>query len=146
MADILSHHGAIIFDYDHDGDLDIISSVVKLPWGPFANKEQKLKVYQNNTPSKRWIGIKLIGKGTINRDCFGCKVLFEQDSIQMISQVDGSSGHASQSSRILYFGLNNAKKLQKLTIYWLDGTTTVLQNLKNGFIYEVSSDGKIKKV
>ena len=146
VADILSHHGVIIFDYDHDGDLDIISSVVKLPWAPFANKEQKLKVYKNNTASKNWIGIKLIGKGDINRDCFGCKVLFEQDTIQMISQVDGSSGHASQSTRILYFGLNNAKKLEKLSIYWLNGTTTVLSGLKNGFIYEVSSDGKIKKV
>ncbi len=146
VNDILSHHGAIIFDYDHDGDLDIISSVVKLPWGPFANKEQKLKVYKNNTPTKNWIGIKLIGESGINKDCFGCKVLFQQDTIQMISQVDGSSGHASQSTRILYFGLNNAKKIDKITVLWTDGTTSIFSNLKNGFIYEVKSSGEIKKL
>ncbi len=146
VADILSHHGAIIFDYDHDGDLDIISSVVKLPWGPFANREQKLKVYQNNSSAKNWIGIKLIGEDGINKDCFGCKALFEQDTIQMISQVDGSSGHASQTTRILYFGLNNAKKLDKLTIFWTDGTVSVFPNLKNGYIYEITTSGKIKKM
>jgi len=32
LNDVLSHRGAAIFDFDHDGDLDIVSSVVKMPW------------------------------------------------------------------------------------------------------------------
>jgi len=146
VGDILSHRGSIIFDYDHDGDLDIISSVVKLPWSAFSKKEQKIKLFRNDSEAKNWIGIKLIGEEGINRDCFGCKVLFEQDSIKMMREVDAGSGQASQSSRIIYFGLNDSKKLTKAIIYWMDGTTTEVNKLKQGFVYEMRPNGKLKRI
>lgn len=146
VGDMLSHRGSVIFDYDHDGDLDIVSSVVKLPWSAFANKEQKLKLYRNDSDAKNWIGIKLIGGDDVNRDCFGCKVLFEQDSSKMIREVDAGSGLASQSSRIVYYGLNDSKKLEKATVYWLNGEITEIGNLKAGFVYEVRIHGRVKRV
>lgn len=146
VDDLLSHRGSVILDYDQDGDLDIVSSVVKLPWGAFSKKEQKLKLYRNDSETKNWIGIKLIGENGINRDCFGCKVMFEQGSRKMMREVDAGSGQASQSSRILYFGLNDSKKLNKATIYWMNGTTTEVKELKQGFSYEIRPNGKVKRV
>ncbi|MFT6244947.1 MAG: hypothetical protein ACJA0U_001597 [Salibacteraceae bacterium] len=146
IGDLLSHRGSIIFDYDHDGDLDIVSSVVKLPWSAFSKKEQKLKLYRNDSETKNWVGIKLIGEDGINRDCFGCKILFEHDSRKMMREVDAGSGLASQSSRILYYGLNDSKNLTKATIYWTNGTKTEVKKLKQGFSYEVRPGGKMKRI
>lgn len=146
VGDILSHRGSVIFDYDHDGDLDVISSVVKLPWSVFSKKEQKLKLYRNDSEAKNWIGIKLIGENGINRDGFGCKVLFEHGSTKMMREVDAGSGQASQSSRIIYYGLDDSKKLTKATVYWTDGTITNIKNLKQGFVYELRPNGNLKRI
>lgn len=145
LDDVLSHRGACVFDYDHDGDLDIVSAVVKIPWAAFAKMEQKIKLYRNESAASNWIGIRLIGESGINRDCFGCKVLFKQDSIRMMREMDGASGHASQSSRVIYFGLGDKKELQDATVYWTNGETLSLNNLKSGFIYVVKADGSIVK-
>ena len=92
-----------------------------------------------------FIGIKMIGSKGINRDCFSCRALFDHNNKIMLKEVDGGSGQASQSSRILYFGLGSSKKLNKLTTIWPNGTKNVFKDLQGGFIYEVRPNGKIKK-
>ena len=146
VGDILSHRGSIIFDFDHDGDLDIASSIVKLPWSVFANREQKIKLYENITHAKNWIGIKLVGENEVNRDCFGCQVLFEHEGRKMLREVDGSSGQSSQSSRIIYYGIADSKSLHSATISWPNGNKTVLRGLRKNRIYVITSNGKIKKI
>ncbi|MFK7786789.1 MAG: CRTAC1 family protein [Crocinitomicaceae bacterium] len=146
VGDILSHRGAVIFDYDHDGDLDIISSIVKLPWSVFAKRDQKIKLYENTSKAQNWVGIKLVGADGINRDCFGCSVLFQQGDRKMLTEVDAASGLSSQSSRIMYYGLGKGRKLQKVTVNWIDGTRSQYKRLKRKRIYEIHSSGKIKRV
>jgi len=144
VDDLLSHRGSVIFDYDHDGDLDIFSSVVKLTWSAYEKKDQKLKVYQNQSDKTNFIGIEMVGGKKINKDCFSCRALFEHNGKSMIKEVDGASGQASQSTRILYFGLGDSKTLDKLTAIWPDGSKTTFKNLKEGFIYQIKSAGEIK--
>lgn len=139
VDDLLSHRGSVIFDYDHDGDLDIVSSVVKLPWGAFYKLDQKIKLFRNDMEVGNWIGIKLKGEEGINADCFGCKVLFTENGESTLREVDGGSGQASQSSRILYFGLGKSTELDRLTIRWFDGKESVFENLEAGKIYTFGS-------
>ena len=144
VNDILSHRGSAISDFDHDGDLDIISSVVKLPWGAFHKKDQKLKIYENELPQGNWIGIKLKGEVPFTTDAFGCRVLFEQENRKMIKEVDGCSGHASQSSPILYYGLGTATRLKKATLLLPNGQTFEFNDLKANTLYEITTSGKIE--
>jgi len=146
LSDRLSHRGSVVLDFDHDGDLDIISNVVKMPWVAFAGADQKIKVYRNDQKAGNWIGIILVGNENINADCFGCSVTFENDTIKQTHSVDGGSGHASQSTRILYFGLGKAKKLPSLTVDWSNGETSRYEKLKAGNIYKVDSILGLEKI
>lgn len=141
VDDMLSHRGSVIFDFDHDGDLDIASSVVKMPWGAFSQVDQKIKLYRNESDAGNFVGIQLIGGDGSNIDCFGCRVVFEQGTRKMAREVDGGSGQASQSSRIIYYGLGEAKSLDKVTIYWSNGEKQELAGLKNGSIYSLKQGG-----
>lgn len=145
VDDMLSHRGSVIFDFDHDGDLDIASSVVKMPWGAFSQVDQKIKLYRNDSDAGNFVGIQLIGGEGTNIDCFGCRVVFEQGTKKMAREVDGGSGQASQSSRILYYGLGDAKSLDKATIYWSNGEKQELTGLKHGSIYSLKQGGNLQK-
>ncbi len=144
VDDVLSHRGAALIDFDHDGDLDIISSVIKMHWSEFGNLDQKLKLYRNDSRNKnRWVGFKLVGT-SINKSCIGCSVTVTEGEYTQIKEVDGGSGHGSQSSRIVYFGLGRHKP-QSISIKWAGGKTTVLGKLKTGRVYEITEDGRIGK-
>jgi hypothetical protein len=137
LNDILSHRGAAVFDFDHDGDLDIVSSVVKLPWAAFAKIEQKIKLFRNDTKALHWIGIILEGDDGVNQDCFGCQVVFKQHSRNLMKEVDAGSGQASQSTAILYYGLGQENYLEELEVFWTDGTSSKFSNLKSGQVYRM---------
>ena len=105
-----------------------------------------MKLYRNDQKTMNWIGVKLVGGKKVNRDCFGCKAYFNQGDKTMLKEVDGGSGQASQSSRIMYYGLGDAKKLDHLKIDWGNGCQITYQNLKGGRIYEISIDDQIKSI
>jgi hypothetical protein len=72
-------------------------------------------------------------------------VLFETDERQLLHEVDNGRGHASQSTATIYYGLGKRKKLPKLTIFWENGTTTEIHNLRANRVYEVAIDGKVRR-
>lgn len=147
VDDILSHRGAACIDFDHDGDLDVISSLITMEWGEFGGLDQKIKVFRNNNESKNnWIGIKLVGDGAVNASCIGCSVTYRSSEFAQIKEVDGGSGHGSQSTKIIYFGLSDEKNAEKLEIKWLGGKTQVIEGLKGGKVYKVSESGKVSKL
>lgn len=145
--DSLSHRGAAYFDFDHDGDLDVVSSVIKMQKGEFGGLDQKIKLYENLNKSKNnWIGIKLVGSNGVNSSAIGAHVSFESKGLRQIREVDGGSGHGSQNTRILYFGIGKAKDINNLTIDWMNGKQLIVPNLKANQVIEISVDGLVKVV
>lgn len=139
IADGLSNRGAVIVDFDRDGDLDVISSVAKMPWATFQKKDQKIKCYANTTSILgNYIAIKLVGGGDINRNCFGAKVVFKNGDQKKIKFVESSTGHASQSTSYIYFGLASAKKVEEIVITWPNGKKSTFKNSKAGKRYVVN--------
>lgn len=145
VDDILSHRGAALLDFDHDGDLDIISSLVMINFGQFGSLDQRIKLYRNeNKHNNNWIGLKLIGGEGVNSSCIACSATLIQDDYKMIKEVDGGSGHGSQSSRILYFGLGEEEEAKEFLIKWIGKDYQSLYNLKSGKVYSVQRNGKLK--
>ena len=146
VADVLSHRGAALLDVDHDGDVDIISSVIKMQWSDFGNLDQKLKLFRNDHKNNnQWIGFRLTGTGSINSSALGASVTIQAGGLLQIKEVDGGSGHGSQSSKTIYFGIGNNKRAEAVSIRWPGGKTIKLQNVKAGKLYAIDSDGRIRK-
>lgn len=144
INDSLAHRGAATLDFDHDGDLDIVSSVIKMQRGEFSNLNQKIKLFENRSQRKNnWIGIKLVGKDSVNKSCLGCSVSFSNDHSSQIREVDGGSGHGSQSSRIIYFGLKKRKYISNILIQWLGGKTSTIKKLKSNHVYQINQKGEV---
>lgn len=145
LNDPLSHRGSAIFDFDKDGDLDIISSVLKLPLAAFAGLDQKIKLYANQTLVGNFVVIELVGVNGVNSDCFGCKLEVEVSGVSTIFYVDGGSGHASQSSKFIYCGLGDHKFASQASVRFTDGNSFVVKKLKRRHVYRISSAGKVVK-
>lgn len=146
VDDVLSHRGAAYFDFDHDGDLDIISTIIKMGWADFGGMDQRLKLFRNDfkkSKKRNWIGFKLSGGDSTNKDGLGSRVEIEIKNKKQIREVDGGSGHSSQSTKIIYFGIENDKKIDNLKINWIGGKTTLLKNLNAGHVYNVNQYGAI---
>lgn len=145
VNDILSHRGAGLIDIDHDGDLDIVSSVVKMHWAVFGGMDQKIKVFKNQQKeNNNWIGFKLVGVSDINKDALGSRVEVEINGQKLIREVDGGSGHSSQSSKNIYIGLGKDIPKISIKIIWLGGKITEIKNLKTNRVYKINSKGKVQ--
>lgn len=148
INDSLMHRGAAFFDFDHDGDLDIVCGVIKDNRSEFARTDQKIKLFENKSDSKNnWVAIQLVGEGDVNASCIGCSaVLKTQDGLTQIREVDGGSGHSSQSTKWLHYGLGEASDTGEITIQWLGKETTTVGALKANKRYRIYRNGKVEVV
>lgn len=147
LNDSISHRGAAYIDYNHDGQLDIISSPIKLYYGAYSKCNQRMRLYQNTAKnSNRWVVTKLIGDEGTNRLAIGSRVELEIDGKVQIREVDGGSGHASQSTLNLHFGVGNALEIDRLSIKWLSGKVQDFYHLKTNTAYKIFESGPLKKI
>ena len=105
------------FDYDNDGDLDIITNEFgDVPQVLESNLDEQLKERLN------FIKIKLVGSIS-NRDALGARVVISAHDKELTQINDGQSGYLSQSSMPLYFGLGDTKKIAYIDVIWPNGKT-----------------------
>ncbi len=113
-----SSRSSVAFDLDDDGDLDLVTNEWNgHPQVLISNLAQKKPV--------RWLMLKLIGRpnaaGGSNRDALGALVLVHAGSKILTRYNDGKSGHLSQSSLPLYFGLDGFSKVDRIEVLWPSG-------------------------
>ncbi|MCH1522938.1 MAG: ASPIC/UnbV domain-containing protein, partial [Arenicellales bacterium] len=109
----LGSRSSVIFDFDNDGDLDIITN-------DFNSEPLVLESDLTKQKSIRFLKVRLIGSNS-NRDGLGAKVILQAGDRQLIRFHDGKSGYLSQSSMPLYFGLDNQEVIDKIEIDWPSG-------------------------
>lgn len=109
----------VSFDYDNDGDLDLI----------VTNYEGNLFFYENtNANNNSWTKIKLIGTVS-NKDALGSKVEITTDNNFKQYRFHQGSLYQSQSLQPVHFGLVNAIIIDSLTITWPTGIQETYTNL-----------------
>jgi hypothetical protein len=109
----LSSRSSAIFDFDDDGDLDIVTNEMNdRPMVLVSDLSARKKIH--------FLKIKLVGTKS-NRDGLGATVKVRAGGKTMLRFHDGKSGYLSQSSMPLYFGLGDATKVDGIELTWPSG-------------------------
>lgn len=125
-----------LFDFDNDGDLDIITNT---NYGPFI-------FYINNESEKNSLTLKLRDiQG--NRFCIGCKVIIRygtgKKSHQM-RELKASGGYRSFDAPIIHFGLGANENVDEIEIRWSDGNkSTIPGPFPSNREYTISRNGHL---
>jgi enediyne biosynthesis protein E4 len=128
LADYGIGRGSVVFDYDNDGDLDllVVNQEAVLPNYPVPSLT---KLFRNDSVKGNWIKIALKGVQAETHG-IGSKIEVEAGGIKMIREIDGGgSSHLSQNSIIAHFGLAKAAKIDKITVCWTGGNKQILTNV-----------------
>ena len=111
--------GIICFDYDRDGDLDILIS----------NFAQPLRLYRNNTGNTaNYLNVKLTGNAP-NTQGIGAKVRITSESVQQIREIRNGNNYLSANPVDAHFGLGSSTMISELEVVWPNGDVTLMSNI-----------------
>lgn len=126
-----------VFDYDNDGDMDMLISRTEDTPEFFENQtvEETPETGGNN-----WIKIDLVGTQS-NRNAIGALIKIKVENHQLIRYHHGAVFMA-QNLIPTHFGLANYTKIDTLTIIWPSGKTEIYTNIEaNQFIRYTENQG-----
>jgi hypothetical protein len=112
-----SGRAAAIWDYDNDGDLDIIVSHVDL-------KASAVLLRNNCNNQNHWIGLTLEGKNG-PAAAIGATVVIDQGEKRSVYVNQWTTTYLSNSDPRLHIGLGKNPQIDRLEINWSDGTREV---------------------
>ncbi len=123
--------GGAVFDYDNDGDLDIVIN----------NLNDTPDLLRNDTPrANSWIGVQLTGMQS-NRDGVGARVVVKTNRTTRTRYVNRGRGFQAQSDPRLVFGLRPDERLDTLSVFWPSGQVHVLTDLPSQTYIRIDEQG-----
>ena len=114
----LSSRSSVIFDLDDDGDLDIVTN-------DFNSEPMVLISDLSERKQIHWIKIMLEGTKS-NRNGLGATVRVYAGGQTYTKYNDGKSGYLAQSVLPLYFGLDEATKIDRIEVDWPSGAKQIV--------------------
>jgi len=100
--------GAVPFDYDDDGDEDIVLTQSDRP---------ALLLRNTGSPGRHWVTITLAGAPP-NRDAIGAFVALEAGGARQVRYARTGMSYLSQGDRRLHFGLGSAATIDRVIVRW----------------------------
>jgi len=100
--------GAVPFDFDDDGDLDILLT---------QNNGPALLLRHQGAPSRHWVTVSLAGAAP-NRDAVGASVELQAGGARQVRYARTASSYLSQGDRRLHFGLGSAPAIDAIVVRW----------------------------
>lgn len=110
ITDTKSGRGAVCFDYDRDGDVDILVS----------NHQDGPLLYRNNArsqPNTNFINIALKGLGK-NTRAVGAQVYVTAKGITQLKEISAGGGFLTSSPPEAHFGLGDAEMIDEIKVVW----------------------------
>ncbi len=122
------HHGTAFADFDNDGRVDVVVTVLNGP----------AKLFRNTTPgASHWLVVELHGKQS-NRQGLGAVVRVTlADGRQLTGHATTSVGYASSSEPLVRFGLGNNAAAKSIEVVWPGGKKQVLPGVESGRVVKI---------
>ncbi|HQV31040.1 MAG TPA: FG-GAP-like repeat-containing protein, partial [Calditrichia bacterium] len=117
MDDTREARGVVAFDYDRDGDEDILIS----------NFTDQPALYQNNAGSGSWLSVALEGTAA-NRDGLGARVEVQANG-KTYHRLNYGAQFFGQNLLPVHLGLGTANRIDLLTVHWPGGGVDRVSNL-----------------
>ena len=137
FSDVALAHGALragdargvaVVDFDNDGDLDL--AINHNPGDNDLVERRPAALLRNRIGERRsWLAVELRGTRS-NRDGVGAEVTLEAAGERQLRQRTAGSSFASQQSGRLYFGLGEARQVDRLTVRWPSGQVDEFSDLE----------------
>jgi len=134
--------GSIVFDFDNDGDLDLLVVNQKPINNNYSNSSPTL-LYRNDSVTGNWLKVQLAGVET-DMNGIGSRVEVSVGKLKMIREIDGGSSHSSQNSVIAHFGLGQATEADTVRITWLGGKEQVLVHQRANQLIKITENNNGK--
>ena len=113
LADVITARGAAFGDLFNDGHIDVVTNNIDSTPTLLRN------VVKNDN---HWITLKLVGGAKSPRDAVGAKVFLTSGGARRRADVFSGGSFGSSSDQRIHFGLGPSTIVDKLEIFWPDGT------------------------
>jgi hypothetical protein len=127
-----------VWDYDNEGDLDVIVSHIDLQATP--------SLLRNDGGNKNnWLGISLFGKNG-SASAIGAKITLFSGGKKQVRVNQNANSYMSYNDSRIHFGLGENTKIDKIEIAWSDGNKEIYQNINsNQYISILQGKGLLTK-
>jgi hypothetical protein len=140
--------GVIVFDYDRDGDMDVVITSNPKKGVSDPPETGNLALYRNEictagVPADGANFLEVALDTSADADLaphgLGADVRVKTGSIEQRVNINGGSNYLSRSQLIAHFGLGSAPVVDQITVTWPNGDTSVLAGVAANQSLTVSS-------
>ncbi len=121
FRELRSGRAAAVWDYDDDGDRDIIVSHVDL-------RGTATLLRNDGGNRNHWLGLRLVGAGG-PASAIGAKVTVTTANRTQVAVNQWATSYLSYNDPRMLFGLGEESAVERLEIRWPDGTTQILTDI-----------------
>lgn len=127
-----AHRGAAFGDFNNDGKIDAVVSVLNGPPELWINRSKD---------HNHWIILNLVGVKS-NRDALGTQIKITTAHGDQYNETTTAVGYNSSSDKRVHFGLGSDATIRRIELRWPSGIRQVLTNVKADQVLTVKESAR----